>query len=81
MNAFFKTISKVAAAIARPVVKQPVFFFVTIALLAQSNIEWLCYNDPFWYQIKFFTKAFLMNIAVAYLATLIVYITAGAYFH
>ena len=75
MNAFFKTISKVAAAIARPVVKQPVFFFVTIALLAQSNIEWLCYNDPFWYQIKFFTKAFLMNIAVAYLATLIVYIT------
>ena len=75
MKGFFKKIGKVAAAIARPVVKEPVFFFVTIALLAQPNIEWLCYNDPLWYQIKFFIKALLMNFGVSYLATLIVYLT------
>lgn len=75
MKEFFKKIGKVAAAIARPVVKEPVFFFVTIALLAQPNIEWLCYNDPLWYQIKFFIKALLMNFGVSYLATLIVYLT------
>lgn len=73
--AFIDNVSRLLKALARPVKAEPVFFVLTVLMMIQQPIEWLCYeNDDVLLQILFFLQGVVVEAGVAYIATSIVYL-------